>query len=158
MIKISDTCINLIKGFEAFRAKAYHGQADPPKVFTIGYGTIKYPPNYLSGKMVALTDPIITEKQATDFLLFEVTKKADYIDPFLRDDLSDNQFASLLSFAYNVGEYGLKGSTLLRRVNSNPLETSIRDAFMMWVKDEHGHTVEGLVNRRKQEADLYFTT
>jgi len=157
LIRITDICTNLIKEFEGFRANPYHGEKDPPRVFTIGYGTIKYPPNYLGGKNVALSDPPITEEQAENFLKYYVNQKALAIDPFLRDDLSDNQFASLISFAYNEGDNALRTSTLLRRVEANKQDVSIRDAFMMWVKDDHGNEVAGLKRRRTIEADLYFT-
>lgn len=153
MMTINDKCIALIKEFESFRSNPYHGEADPPKVFTIGYGTTFYP----NGTWVQLTDPPITEDTATKLLNWQVQKKARIIDNFLRDDLSPNQFGALISFAYNCGEGALRSSTLLKRVNANPIDTSIRDAFMMWVKDEHGNIIEGLVRRRKSEADLYFT-
>jgi len=154
MIKVNQACIDLIKSFEGLEFKPYHGQHDPPRLFTIGYGTTRYP----DGKWVSLSDPPITEQQASMFLLHDIEAKANAIDPFLRDDLSENQFAALISFAYNCGEGALRSSTLLRRVNENPIHTSIRDAFMMWVKDENHNTVPGLVRRRTAEADLYFTT
>lgn len=153
MITINDKCIALIKEFESFRANPYHGESDPPKLFTIGYGTTFYP----NGVWVQLTDPPITEEKATSLLIWQVHKKARIIDNFLRDDLSPNQFAALISFAYNCGEGALRSSTLLKRVNANPIDTSIRDAFMMWVKGDNGHEIPGLVRRRRAEADLYFT-
>jgi|SRR6185369_1035803 len=153
MIIINDKCISLIKEFESFRSHAYHGEADPPKLFTIGYGTTIYP----NGAKVQLTDIPITEEFATSILVSEVQKKAKAIDNFLRDDLSPNQFGAILSFTYNCGEGALRSSTLLRRVNENPIQVSIRDAFMMWVKGEGGQEIPGLVRRRRAEADLYFT-
>ena len=126
MITISDSCINLIKGFEGFIPHPYHGAADKPEVFTIGYGTIKYPPDYLRGKVVTMADPNITEAQAASFLRYEVTQKATSIDPLLRDDLTPNQFGALISFAYNLGEGALKISTLRQKVNTNPADLAIR--------------------------------
>lgn len=153
MITINEKCIELIKEFEAFRSHAYHGEADPPKLFTIGYGTTIYP----NGIKVQLSDRPISEEEASSFLIDEIKKKADIIDNFLRDDLKPNQFGALISFAYNCGEEALRSSTLLKRVNANPIDTFIRDAFMMWVKGDGGHTIPGLVRRRAAEADLYFT-
>lgn len=157
MIRISESCIKLIKEFEGLVLKPYHGEHDPPKVFTIGYGTTKYPPEYMGGKWVALNDPAISEIQADSFLMYDVKNKAALIDPFLRDDLSDNQFAAMISFAYNLGENALKTSTLLRKVEANPRDTSIRTEFERWVHDEHGNKVPGLIRRRAAEANLYFT-
>src|SRR6185436_998415 len=122
-------------------------------LFTIGYGTTFYP----DGKHVQLTDKPISEIEASQLLHWQVEQKAKAIDNFLRDDLSPNQFGAILSFTYNCGEGALRSSTLLKRVNENPIQVSIRDAFMMWVKGEGGQEIPGLVRRRRAEADLYFT-
>jgi len=156
MITINDNCVNLIKSFEGLSLKPYHGAADRPDVFTIGYGSIKYPPYYLRGKPVALTDPSITQEQAVDFLKYEITQKSISIDPLLRDDLTPNQFAALLSFAYNLGEGALKMSTLRAKVNKDPKDSTIRDEFLKWVYS-NGQKVQGLLNRRIKEAELYFS-
>lgn len=153
-MNINTACINLIKEFEGFRTAPYHGADDPENLFTIGYGTTFYP----NGKSVQLSDPPITEAQADLLLRWQVQKKANIIAGYLRGNLSDNQFGALVSFAYNVGENALRGSTLLKRVNANPIDTTIRDAFMMWCRDEQHLIVEGLQRRRAAEADLYFTT
>jgi len=155
MITINAACVSLIKSFEGLVLKPYHGAADRPDVFTIGYGTIKYPPYYLRGKLVALTDPPITEVQAEDFLRYEITQKSVAIDLLLRDDLNANQFGALISFAYNLGEYNLKISTLRAKVNKNPMDKTIRDEFLRWV-NANGKVVAGLKRRRAAEADLYF--
>ncbi len=153
MIIINDKCIALIKEFESFRSHAYHGEADPPKLFTIGYGTTFYP----DGKYVQLTDEPITEEKATEYLHWYIKEKiVKSIDNYLRDDLSPNQFAALTSFTYNCGAGAFRSSTLLRRVNANPIDVSICDAFMMWIKAE-GVDSLGLKRRRAAEADLYFT-
>ena len=156
MITINDNCVNLIKSFEGLSLKPYHGAADRPDVFTIGYGSCQYPPYYLRGKPVALTDPSITQEQAIEFLKYEITKKSLLIDPLLRDDLTPNQFGALLSFAYNLGETSLKTSTLRLKVNKDPLDKSIKDEFLKWVYS-NGVKVEGLKRRRLAEATLYFT-
>ena len=155
MITINSACVNLIKSFEGLELKPYHGAADRPDVFTIGYGTIKYPPYYMRGKLVALTDPPITEAQAEDFLKYEITQKSIAVDLLLRDDLNANQFGALISFAYNLGENNLKNSTLRAKVNKNPGDKTIRTEFMKWVY-ANGKIVAGLKRRRAAEADLYF--
>lgn len=156
MITVNDNCINLIKSFEGLELKPYHGAADRPDVFTIGYGTIQYPPFYQDGRRVTLLDTPITEELAVSFLQYEIKQKATAIDPLLRDDLTPNQFAALISFAYNLGEYSLKISTLRAKVNKYPSDKTIRDEFERWVH-ANGIVVEGLKRRREAEADLYFT-
>ncbi len=156
MITINDKCLKLIQSFEGCVLKPYHGAADRPDVFTIGWGTIKYPLSYLNGKMVAMSDPAISQELADDFLHYEVSRIAAAIDPLLRDDLTPNQFGALLSFTYNLGEGALRQSTLRRKLNANPADPTIRDEFVKWVHSD-GKVQPGLVRRRKAEADLYFT-
>src|SRR5436309_8598666 len=130
MITVNDKCLTLIKSFEGLSLKPYHGAADRADVFTIGYGCIKYPLDYMGGKLVSMADPVITEEQALSFLRHEVLQKANNIDSLLRDDLTENQFGALISFAYNLGEGALKMSTLRQKVNSNPGDPSIKDEFL----------------------------
>lgn len=147
--QISDDCIDLLKSFEGFFSKPYLCPANVP---TIGYGTILYP----NGKKVTLQDLPIDEKKAVEFMRFELNQKAKEVDAMTTDAVNQHQFDALVSFAYNCGSGALKGSTLLKRVNANPSDLTIVDAFLMWTKAE-GKTLNGLVRRRKAEAKLYFS-
>jgi lysozyme len=69
--------------------------------------------------------------------------------------LTVNQESALVSFVYNVGVNALRRSTLLRKVNANPNDPTIRAEFMKWVT-ANGVRLQGLVNRRTDEANLYF--
>ena len=69
--------------------------------------------------------------------------------------LTQNQFDALVSFVYNLGGGAFNGSTLRKKVIANPDDPSIRNEFMKWV-NAGGKRVQGLVNRRAAEADLYF--
>jgi len=147
--EISDACINLVKSFEGFFSKPY---LCPAKVPTIGYGTILYP----NGKKVTLQDKPCTEAEAIEWMRYELNQKAKEVDAMAIDTVNQHQFDSLVSFAYNCGSNALKNSTILKRVNANPNDPTITDAFMMWVRagDE---ILQGLVRRRKAEAALYFS-
>jgi lysozyme len=50
----------------------------------------------------------------------------------------------------------LQKSTLLKLVNSNPSSPQIRNEFMKWI-NAGGKPLNGLIRRRKAEADLYFS-
>lgn len=129
---------------------------DSVHIWTIGIGTIVYE----NGMHVKQGD-VITQDRADELLLEEVEKKAHGIDAALANiHLTQNQYNALLSFTYNEGIGALLGSTLLKRVRANPADPSIRDAFMMWDKakvDGSLIEVQGLKNRRRDEADLYFS-
>ena len=152
MSKITKTAtagVDLIKSFEGFRSKPYKCPAGVP---TIGYGATFYPDK----KKVTMSDPAITETQGTELLKSMLVNFERYVDSYCRDDLNQNQFDALVSFCYNLGPANLKSSTLLKKVNINPNDETIRAEFMKWVK-AGGKTLKGLVRRREAEANLYFT-
>jgi lysozyme len=159
--------LELIKSFEGLYLKPYLCPAGVP---TIGYGSTFYE----DGTKVTLKDKNITEKRATELLKHELMMAEKYVDAYCIDDINQNQFDALVSFVYNAGPAALKSSTLLRKVNINPNDPTIKDEFMKWVKadgthngidddgdgliDEAGEkqTLKGLVRRRETEAALYF--
>lgn len=149
VIKIGKKGLEVIKGFEGFRGKPYLCSAGVP---TIGWGSTRY----TNGTKVKLTDPAITEEQA-NVLFLETLKQYELaVDAFCRDDINQNQFDALVSFAYNLGVNALKTSTLLKKVNKNPSDETIRDEFMKWNRAA-GKPLKGLTRRRKYEADIYFS-
>ena len=141
--------IELIKSFEGFRGAPYKCPAGIP---TIGYGATFYP----DGKKVTMADAHITEEKATELLSSMLISFEKYVDSYCIDTITQNQFDALVSFAYNLGPANLKSSTLLKKVNANPEDETIRVEFMKWTK-AGGKTLKGLVRRREAEANLYFT-
>ena len=144
----SDAGINLIKQFEGLSLKPY---LCPAKVPTIGYGATFYE----NGTKVTMHDAVITEGRATDLLRSAMHKFEQYVDSYCIDTLTQHQFDALVSFCYNVGPANLKSSTLLKKVNANPNDATIRAEFAKWTKGG-GKTLPGLVRRREAEANLYF--
>ena len=141
--------LNLIRKFEGFYAKPYLCPAGIP---TIGYGATYYP----NGKRVTLQDAAITEQQAEEMLVSMLKTYEQSVDSFTRDDINQNQFDALVSFAYNLGAKNLQGSTLLKKVNANPNDLAIKLEFLKWNKAA-GKVLSGLTKRRQEEADLYFS-
>lgn len=139
----------LIKKYEGFEPKPY---LCPAKVPTIGYGATYYP----DGRKVKLTDPAITEAYATNLLEVMLIPYEKAVDSYCRDDINQNQFDALVSFAYNLGTSALKNSTLVKKVNNNPNDPAIAKEFAKWV-NAGGKKLAGLIKRRAEEAQLYFT-
>ncbi len=139
----------MIKSFEGLRLKPYLCSA---KVPTIGYGNTFYE----NGKKVTLKDSEITESRATDLLAWSLGKFEQYVDSYCRDDVSQNQFDALVSFCYNLGPANLKSSTLLKKVNADPNDPTIKNEFLKWNKAA-GRVLAGLTRRRQAESDLYFS-
>lgn len=149
---ISSKGIQLIEQFECSGnvnnfLKAYKC---PAGVWTIGIGTTVYP----NGQKVKEGDTC-TKEQAYQYLQNDLLFTEKQVDSYTIDAINQNQFDALVSFAYNVGVNALKTSTLLKKVNANTNDPTIRDEFMRWVYGG-GVVLPGLVNRRKAEANLYF--
>lgn len=146
---ISKKGVDLIKSFEGLRLKPYLCSA---KVPTIGYGNTFYE----NGSKVTLKDEAITEARATELLEWSLKKFEQYVDSYCIDSISQNQFDALVSFCYNLGPANLKSSTLLKKVNKDPNDPTIRAEFMKWNK-AGGRALAGLTRRREAEANLYFS-
>lgn len=150
--KPSNICINLIKGFEGFYPYAYQGAADRKGVITLGYGSVMYK----DGSKPKIGDTI-SRVDALDLLAWEINLKAVAVNGMIRNVLiTQNQFDSLVSFAYNEGIAALQGSTLLKKIRRNPLDPEIQAEFSKWIYS-NGKKVSGLIRRRKSEWHLYHT-
>ena len=148
MRKINKAGLDLIKSFEGLSLKPY---LDAVGIPTIGYGIIEYP----NGTAVTMYDNPITEQQATDYLEYEINKKATAIGRMVSPPLNDNEFAALVSFSYNVGSRALLNSTLLKLLNSNADRKLVADQFLRWNK-AGGRELAGLTKRRKAERELFL--
>ena len=124
----------------------------PAKIPTIGYGNTYYS----DGKRVTLLDKDITKQQAFDMFKEIANRFAKRVNELVITELTQNQFNSLVSFAYNVGTGNFSSSTLLKKINKNPNDLTIKDEFLRWNK-AGGKVINGLTNRRNEEADLYFS-
>ena len=123
----------------------------PSKIPTIGHGNTYYE----NGKKVTMSDPAITKDRAFELLKLIADKFAFSVNSVLKKPVNQNQFNSLVSFTYNLGIVNLNNSTLLKKVNFNPDDLTIRDEFMKWNK-ANGKVLTGLTARREKEAKNYF--
>ena len=140
--------IALIRKWEGLRLNAYLCGAGKP---TIGWGSTFYE----NGSKVELGDKITIDR-ADKMLHFMCNMFNDAISKMVTSNINDNQRGALLSFVFNIGAGNLKKSTLLKKVNKNPADPTIRNEFMRWV-NVGGKPSNGLINRRKDEAELYFS-
>jgi len=144
---VSDDMTQKIKKFEGYMSKAY---PDAKGVWTIGYGNTFY----TDGTPVKEGDTI-TKVEAEKLFSEVLDQFAGDVADAVRVELNKCQFDALVSFTYNVGIGNLKRSTLLKKVNADPKDESIRTEFNKWNKSG-GKTLPGLIKRRKDEADYYF--
>lgn len=77
------------------------------------------------------------------------------VSKLITSPLNQNQFNAIVSFSYNCGISNLKSSTLLKKVNFNPSDLTIKDEFLKWDKSR-GKVLKGLTRRRELESEIYF--
>ena len=146
-MKLNKEGADLIKEFEGCKLKAYQCSA---KKWTIGYGN-----TFFEDGTPVVAGNAISQQKAED--LFELIS-ADFsakVAKLVPSHITPNQFGSLVSFAYNCGVVNLQKSTLLKKVNANHNDQSIRAEFLKWNK-AGGKVLAGLTRRREAEANLYF--
>jgi lysozyme len=143
---INKTGVNLIKESERLRLTAY---LCPAGVATIGYGHTRGV--RMGGR--------ISEPEANTLLAEDLEDVCIKVMEMCTVSPNENQLAALVSFGFNCGTEGLKGSTVLRAHNQGNVQAAGR-AFNLWNKARvNGRLVvlPGLVARRAKEAALYLT-
>jgi len=157
MRKVDKKGIVFIHSFEGCSLVPYLCPAGVP---TIGWGNTIY----ANGAKVTMKDKPITKEVAESLFSYILMLFERDVNSLLKKEVTQNQFNALASFAYNLGSdidadnipEGLGDSTLLKKVNSNPNDETIRNEFVKWNKAD-GKISSGLVRRRYEEAKMYFT-
>ncbi len=134
--------LNLIKDFEGLRLNSYR---DAVGVWTIGYGHTS----------TAGPGQRITNEQATALLRQDVATFEKAVSQAVSVPITNNQFAALVSFTYNVGSGALNNSTLLRRLNAGDTNGAANE-FLRWNR-AGGQVLAGLTRRREAERSLFLS-
>lgn len=145
---ITNKLKELVKEFEGCSLKAYKC---PAGIWTIGYGNTQYE----NGKAVKEGE-LITLERAEQLLEVILIKFVQQIGELVKSKVNQNQKDALTDFAYNCGVGNLRSSTLLKKVNADPNDKTIRTEFEKWTR-ANGKVLNGLVKRRIAEANLYFS-
>lgn len=140
-LTISENGVKMIEGFEGFSATAYPDPGTGGAPWTIGYG-------HTGGVSPGET---ITRAQAETYLEQDLSSAENAVRQNVHVPLTQNQFDALVSLTYNVGANGYSG--LLATLNRGDYAGAQR-MFGDYVH-AGGHVLQGLVNRRAQEAALF---
>lgn len=137
--KIGQAGLDLIKQYEGCRLAAYRCAAG---VWTIGYG-------HTAGVHSGMT---ITQAQADAYLQQDVAKFEGYVNnptyvP-ITEQLNQNQFDALVSFAFNLGAGNL------RKLCKGRTAAQIAQAMTQYCK-ANGKVLAGLKRRRAAEQALF---
>ena len=96
-----------------------------------------------------------TMDQATQWLQQDLQWAEECVCNSILPSLTQNQFDACVSLAYNIGCAGFAGSSVARDLNAHNLSAAA-DAFLMWDR-QHGTVLQGLLNRRADERQLFLT-
>jgi lysozyme len=146
-MKLSPKGLELIKGDEGLRLKAYQDQKG---IWTIGYGhTLGVTPGM-----------VITKEEALSLLDEDADSAESDINRLVKVSLSQNEFDALVGIRFNIGSGYFAGSTLLRKLNAGD-KAGAADQFLVWNKltMPDGTVVEsdGHTTRRNRERMLFLT-
>jgi lysozyme len=141
--------VGWIATYEGFRSAPYRDQGG---VWTIGYGATYL----LDGSRVTASTPPVTQADAYAMLTVMVGKTLARVRAMVHVPISNHAAATLCSLCYNEGTGAIGGSTLMRLLNQGEPTAEVAKQFGAWVYDA-GHVDPGLVQRRKNEADLFLT-
>lgn len=139
-MQVSKDGVNLTERMEGLRLKAYR---DGGGVLTIGYG-------HILGVEEGME---ISQVQAEAYLREDVQRSVDDINRLVTISLTQGEFDALVDFDFNLGGNALKGSTLLKKLNSGDYQGAEQE-FIRWNHD-NGKVVEGLTKRRVAEQDEF---
>lgn len=132
----------LIMQFEGFMAEPY---LCPGGYWTIGYGhVIQNPKDYPYS---------LTRDEALELLAKDVIIAERAVLRLITVPLNTGQFDALVSFTFNLGAGVLQRSTLRRKINREDHADAPAE-FRKWVW-AGGSKLNGLVKRRKAEAEMY---
>lgn len=139
--KLSNNGLALIKQFEGCRLTAYKCQSSE-QYYTIGYG------HYGADVTQGMT---ITQEQADNLLLKDCDKFVDHVNTYMdKYNFNQNQFDSLVSFAFNVGNISQLTNNATRSISE--ISSKIPEYC-----NAGGKKLAGLVTRRNKEKELFDT-
>jgi lysozyme len=140
---ICEAGLDLIEKWEQFRANPYWDAIG--KKWTQGYGETL--------GVAEDSDPV-TQQQAEENLLKRLTYFGNLVESYIETDLTDNQYAALVSLVYNTGPLPLT-EHLGYYLNQGNYQAAANQ-FLLW-DHAQGQVIQGLLNRRNDERALFLT-
>ena len=139
----SPACEAFVKGFEKLSLVSYHGKADRPEVWTIGWG-------HTADVKEEMT---ITLDHAEELFTSDLTEACLAVLRWVQLPLTQGQLDALTSFVFNDGEDAFKRSTMLRCINGGNWGMASAE-FPKWCH-ANGVPIPGLLRRRMAEKTMF---
>lgn len=133
----------------------------PAGIWTQGYGRAMRKKNgsFMTSKNTTKAQAeaaatIHTIEDAEKALTEDLLEFSAKIMPMIKVPVTDNQFSSCVSLAYNIGHGAFSTSSVLRGINSKNF-IKAANSFALWNKGG-GKILQGLVKRRESEKQLFL--
>ena len=121
------------------------------KVWTIGWGNTYY----ANGNAVKQNDKI-TKSEADTLIVKIVNEKEQAIRSSVPyQTLTDNQYAALISIAYNAGQGNFRASKIPKAITSGQSNKQVASVIQDSIVTSRGVFVPSLKSRRIDESKLY---
>lgn len=146
-MKLSSGGKLLLAELEGKRSSMYLDSAGLP---TIGIGHL------ITSSEPHLMTATLTDSQIYALLDADLVRFEQAVQSAVRIPLQQHQRDALIILAFNIGTSAFRNSTVVARINDKATEADIREAWGRW-KMAGGQVVQGLINRRNREMELYFT-
>jgi len=164
-MRVSERAITMIKHHEGFRTRPYRC---PARLWTIGVGHVLYPdqaeiPSTPEGIIRRKEYPLRPEdnrafsvEEINELLRKDLSRFERGVSIYCPGRLSQSEFDALVSFSFNLGLGTLQRSTLRQKVNRGDYKNAAEE-FLKYTK-AGGIILKGLVNRRKDERELFLSS
>lgn len=149
MQRISKKGRDFIRRWEGEKLKPYK---DVAGLWTIGVGHLIDTEH----ESHLLAPEGISQEQSDELLMNDLDEFDRYVRNMVDVPLEQHQFDSLVSLVFNIGPGNFQTSTVRKRINGNYPPEEIAEAWKRW-KKAGGKVVQGLINRRDDEVNLYQT-
>lgn len=144
-LRMNEAGLAIIKESEGLRLEAYNLRGQ----WLIGYGHAR----------TAKSGMTITEAEAEQLLREDVTDSENAVRKMVLVSINENQFAAMVSLAYNMGSGGFSNTTVLSEVNEGNYQGAA-DAFRKYNRGRIYGTLQvipHLTGRREKERALFLT-
>lgn len=152
-LSFSENGLSFLCGLEGFHSTCYNDSTQS----SIGYGT-KCP---YSSYIHASGSHSITKEQAMADMKSQINSRYAVTTRKQLGNiaLTQNQFDSLVSLCYNTGGGTsiISNSPLVKYLKGELTEAQARSQYSNYYVKSNGKILQGLINRRNKEADLFFT-
>jgi len=149
--QISDAGLDFIKQAEGSDNTVYKDQAG---LDTIGVGHLITKQEKADG---TFSSGVITDDEMNTILLNDLASTQKSVRGCVKQPVTQEQYDSMVSLAFNIGNSGFCNSTLVKKINAGEYQ-EVPNQMLRWnkIRVNGGAVVsDGLTNRRRAEANIF---